>query len=315
MLALAGCDRLSSAVVRDAGVDSLASQWERVDAGLTNFNAVAGSAPDNVFIVGDQGTILHWNGTALVREESGTTANLRGVSVADVTLAFAVGEQGTVLRRQNEVWAPEPPLTTAVLNAVYAAPGSGYVLVAGEQGTILVLYLEPNQWGLLANSRNDNYYAVANTDSGPILVGSLGVVLQPDIANAYSKTLAGAVRYGSGAYVVGLDGAVFYWAAGKGARLDLVKGASGEDVALTPQKFLRAASVLGDTAWVVGHDGLVFTVTQSGATFTPVPTPDARWLTGVYAAAADDVWVVGRSGQILRGPPGVRGVLADGGVP
>jgi hypothetical protein len=47
-------------------------------------------------------------------------------------------------------------------------------------------------------------------------------------------------------------------------------------------------------------------------TLTVVPTPDDRWLVGVYAAAANDVWVVGRSGLIMRGPPGR---LRDGGVP
>jgi photosystem II stability/assembly factor-like uncharacterized protein len=282
---------------------------------------VAGSAPDNVFVVGDQGTILHWNGTALLREESGTTANLRGVAVADATLAYAVGEQGTVLRRQDEVWVAEAPLTTAVLNGVCV--GAGYAVAAGEQGTVLIL--NQGVWKQVSNGRNDNYYAVADTAAGPIIVGSLGVVVQPNLAqatvpatppritNAYSKTLAGAVRYAAGAYVVGLDGAVFYWTPGKGTRLDLMKGPSGDDVTLTPQKFLRAVSTLGDTAWIVGHQGAVVTMVQAASTFTPWPVPDDRWLTGVYAAAPDDVWIVGRTGLILRGPPGVRG--ADGGVP
>jgi photosystem II stability/assembly factor-like uncharacterized protein len=334
MLALAGCDRLSSAVNRDAGVDSLASQWERVDAGAVNFNAVAGSDPNNVIVVGDQGTILHWNGAALVREESGTTANLRGVAVADTTLAYAVGDQGTILRRQDEAWWPETPLTTAVLNGVCVS--GGYAVAAGEQGTILIA--NQGVWALVPNKRNDNYYAVVDTAAGPIIVGSLAVVVQPNLAqatlpdpppritNTYSKTLAGAVRYGAGAYVVGLDGAVFSWNPGKGTRLDLAKDCNADDVNLIPPRFLRAVSMLGDTPWMVGHQGLVVTMGQTTPTlddncqiqnnpFTVWPVPDDRWLTGVYAAAADDVWIVGRTGLILRGPPGVRGAAVDGGVP
>jgi photosystem II stability/assembly factor-like uncharacterized protein len=330
VLALAGCDRLSTAEVRDASADSLASQWERVNAGTVNFNAVAGSAPDNVFVVGDQGTILHWNGVALVREESGTTANLRGVAVADTTLAYAVGEQGTVLRRQDEVWVPEEPLTTAVLNTVSVGPGNA--VAAGEQGTILVMY--QGVWKLVPNTRNDNYYATSDSNAGFIIVGSLGVVVQPileppsvpalppRITTKYSKTLAGAVRHGAGAYVVGLDGAVFTWEPGKGTRLDLVKDCKGDDLNLIPPKFLRAVSMLGDTPWIVGHQGLVVTMDPANPTpaedckppnpFKLWPMPDDHWLTGVYAAAADDVWIVGRTGLILRGPPGIRG--ADGGV-
>lgn len=331
MLALAGCDRLSTAVVRDAGADSLASQWEHVNAGSVNFNAVAGSAPDNVFIVGDQGTILHWNGVALLREESGTTANLRGVAVADTTLAYAVGDQGTILRRQDEMWVAETPLTTAVLNGVCVS--AGYAVAAGEQGTVLIA--NQGVWALVPNSRNDNYYAVTDTAVGPIIVGSLGVVVQPNLAqatvpevppritNSYSKTLAGAVRYGAGAYVVGLDGAVFLWEPGKGTRRNFVNCKANE-IQLIPAKFLRAVGMLGDTAWMVGHQGLVATMDQTAPTvdertcqvldnpFLLWPVPDDHWLTGVYAAAADDVWIVGRSGLILRGPPGVRG--ADGGV-
>ena len=121
LAACAACDRLTSPSLRDGGPDSVAALWEQVDAGTVNYNGVAGSAPDNVFIVGDQGTILHWDGIALLPEASGSTANLRGVSVVDATLAYAVGEQGTILHRQDGAWIVDPPLTTAVLNAVCAS--------------------------------------------------------------------------------------------------------------------------------------------------------------------------------------------------
>ena len=80
----------------------------------------------------------------------------------------------------------------------------------------------------------------------------------------------------------------------------------GQRIDGLPQKFLRAVSVIDGTAWIVGHEGLAATLPAGGAP-TLVPVPDDRWLLGVYAAAADDVWIVGRSGLIMRGPPGVRG--------
>jgi len=319
LLAFAGCDRLTIHSVGDGGPDSLAGKWEQVDAGTANYNAVAGSSPANVLVVGDQGTILHWDGTALLREESGTTANLRGVAVASEALAYAVGEQGTVLRRQDSVWTPEAPLTTAVLNAVCATEDSA--VAVGEQGTVLIA--NQGVWTLAANNRNDNYYAVTETSSGPLIVGALGVMVQPDVQKATMptalpphtdnkfKVVAGAAPHASGALLVGLDGTVFAWSAGVASRLDAV---SGTDKPLTPQKFLRAVSEVDGKAWIVGHEGLVLTmVPGSPPSFTVIPTPDDRWLLGVYAAASSDIWVVGRSGLILRGPPGVRGV-PDGGV-
>jgi hypothetical protein len=307
VLAFAACDRVTSPSIRDGGADSLASLWEMVDAGAVNYNAVAGSAPDNVFIVGDQGTILHWDGITLQPEVSGTTANLRGISVMDPTKAVAVGEQGTILQRMDGVWIPEPQLTTAVLNAVFV--GGGGTIVVGEQGTILIAL--QGSWGQVPNPRNDNYYALTYTNAGLLVVGALGVIVQVDYTNriiaktgtipGYTKILAGVVPYSEGALVVGVDGGFFYWVNGTSSRLEGF-----------PQKFLRAISYLNGTAWIVGHEGLVVQKSEN-ADPVVVPTLDDRWLLGVYAAASDDVWFVGRSGLIMRGPPGVRG--ADGGIP
>jgi hypothetical protein len=308
VFAFAACDRVTSPSPRDAGPDSLASLWEQVDVAPVNYNAVAGSAPGNVLIVGDQGTILHWDGISLGPEASGTTANLRGVAVVDQTSAYAVGEQGTILHRQDGVWIPEPPISTAVLNATCAT--STFALAVGEQGTILVY--RQGAWSQVPNPRTDNYYAVSNAADGVQVVGALGVVVRVDpkagtivsttTISGYTKVLAGAVPYSSGSLLVGVDGGFFYWAAGAATRQPAL-----------PQKFLRAVSVLGNTVWLVGHEGFV----ASGALNAPltlIPTLDERWLLGVYVASATDVWVVGRSGLILRGPPGARGPI-DGGTP
>jgi hypothetical protein len=308
VVAVAACDRVTSPSLRDAGPDSLASLWEQVDAGGVNYNAVAGSAPENVFIVGDQGTILHWDGLALMPEASGTTANLRGIAVVDPTLAYAVGDQGTILHRQDGVWIVDPPISAAVLNGVW---GQGTVAVAaGEQGTILVG--NASVWKAVPNTRSDNYYAVTSSGDGVEIVGALGVVVGIDPGTGalrgtttipgYTKVLAGGAQYSAGAFFVGVDGGLFYFAKQSATRL-----------AGLPQKFLRAVSVIGDVAWIVGHEGLVATAGLS-APPTVVPTPDDRWLLGVYAATATDVWVVGRSGLVMRGPPGLRGPI-DGGTP
>lgn len=308
VLAVAACDRVTSPSYRDAGPDSAASLWEQVDAGTVNYNAVAGSAPDNVFIVGDLGTILHWDGIALVPEASGTYANLRAVSVVDATLAYAAGEQGTILRRQGGYWIPEPQISTAVLNGMIAT--ASVAVAVGEQGTILVHY--QGEWKPVPNTRTDNYYAISNALDGTQVVGALGVVvrLNPEartIINTstipgYTKVLAGGAAYAGGSLLVGVDGGLFRWLNGAATRLTGL-----------PERFLRAISLVGDTAWIVGHDGFVATGTP-GSTLTIVPIPDDRWLLGVHAATPEDVWVVGRSGLILRGPPGVRG-MTDGGPP
>jgi hypothetical protein len=311
VLAIAACDRVTSPSLRDGGPDSVAALWEQVDAGTVNYNAVAGSSPENVFIVGDQGTILHWDGIALAPEASGTTANLRGVAVVDETLAYAVGEQGTVLSRQAGLWAVLPALTTAVLNGVWAS--STYAVAVGEQG--IILHSAQSVWKLVANSRHENYYAVTDSTDGVEVVGALGIVVHvdqktgtipPNTSTAINnnKLLAGAGRYGNGAIFVGVDGS-----------LVLFRNNAAVGIVGLPAKFLRAVSVLDNIVWIVGHEGLVAAGPIDPSTPPAlVPTPDDRWLLGVYAASATDVWVVGRSGLIMRGPPGAR-TPPDGGLP
>jgi photosystem II stability/assembly factor-like uncharacterized protein len=306
-VAATACDRVtmaSHADAGDAGSDSLASLWQPVDAGPTNFNAVSGSAANNVFVVGDQGTILHWDGTALLPEASGTSANLRGVTVAGDNLSYAVGEQGTILRRQDGVWSADVPITSAVLNAVWADDVSA--VAVGEQGTALVF--AAGVWTLIANPRNDNYYAITNSDDGLYSIGSLGVVSHVNVEAksisavslpGYTKLLAGATRWAGGAYFVGVEGGIFFWSAGKASKLEGL-----------PPIFLRGVAVADGDVWVVGHQGFVAKL-PGGQGPTIIPTPDQRWLMSVYAASANDLWIVGRSGAILRGPPGAR---ADGGV-
>jgi hypothetical protein len=306
-MAASACDQVTVPSRGDAGPDSLASLWESVDAGPTNFNAVSGSAADNVFIVGDQGTILHWDGTALLPEASGTTANLRAVAVWSDSLAYAVGEQGTILRRQDGVWSMDVPVTSAVLNAVWANDVAAAAV--GEQGVALVF--AGGVWTVVPNPRNDNYYAITDSNSGLQSVGSLGVVshidlptksITPSSLPGYTKLLAGATRSGAGAIFVGVEGGYFFWSAGSATKVEGL-----------PSVFLCGVAVADGDVWVVGHEGFVAEL-PGGQNPTIVPTPDSRWLVGIYAASAADLWIVGRSGTILRGPPGVRGVGA-GGVP
>jgi photosystem II stability/assembly factor-like uncharacterized protein len=315
VVAASACDRVTTASRGDASPDSLATLWQEVDAGTgpTNFNAVSGSAAENVLVVGDQGTILHWDGTALLREESGTTANLRGVAVANDNLAYAVGDQGTILRRQDGVWTAEAPLTDAVLNAVWADSASACAV--GEQGVVVAS--TAGVWSLIPNictpnyhSCTDNYYAITNSNDGLEVIGGMGVVSTITISTksisavsipGYMKLLAGATRSGAGAYFVGVEGGFISWS-----------GGNATQVTGLPPVFLRGVAVVGGDVWVVGHEGFVAKLPGGQAPPITIPTPDNRWLISIYAASDSDVWIVGRSGAILRGPPGIR---RDGGVP
>jgi hypothetical protein len=54
--------------------------------------------PTHVFVVGIRGTLMMWNGSALIPQQSGTRSFLNSVSGVDASTVWAVGTEGTILR-------------------------------------------------------------------------------------------------------------------------------------------------------------------------------------------------------------------------
>ena len=59
-----------------------------------------GSTSNDVWTVGDGGTILHWDGTAWSAFVGGTTKSLSGVWGSASNDVWTVGAGGTILHRQ-----------------------------------------------------------------------------------------------------------------------------------------------------------------------------------------------------------------------
>src|SRR5580704_2831080 len=114
-----GCDNVTAISSPPEG--GVPAGWNVVAAGTTNLNAVSGLSDTAVWMVGDQGTIEHWDGSRLTTETSGTTSNLRGVCAVDADHVYAVGDSGTVLVRTAGSWQPAAVgLTREVLTGVWA---------------------------------------------------------------------------------------------------------------------------------------------------------------------------------------------------
>lgn len=289
-----GCENVTSIPTPPDG--SVPAGWNVIAAGTTNLNAVSGLSDTAVWMVGNQGTIQHWDGSRLATETSGTTVNLRGVCVVNADHVYAVGDGGTLLERTGGSWQPAAVgLTREVLTGVFA--DTQQVTAVGSHGT--VVYGAMGKYKLIPNSHAENLLAVTGTAGGPaVAVGALGLVLDVSAAGlsppmkipAFSKLLTGVASAPGLTYLVGEQGTVYRSDA---AGINPVMG--------LPPTTLRAVSITGTDAWVVGLDGTICKV--SPATTTCYPYSDQRWFTGVYAASAKSIWVVGASGTILHGLP------------
>jgi hypothetical protein len=98
----------------------------------TLLHGVYAPTPDDVFAVGDAGTILHRHAGAWTQMTSNVTANLRGIGGTGASDVWAVGVDGTLVHYDGAAWTPVTGVTTTDLEAVYAASPTD-VWIAGIQ--------------------------------------------------------------------------------------------------------------------------------------------------------------------------------------
>ncbi len=127
-----------------------AGGWSPLDTGLSDLpllNWVFGFGSDDVFVVGEGGTILHHDGTSWTRQDSGTSEVLWGVWGAAPDDVYAVGGNPfaggvpTVTHYDGSAWTPVvlPELERANVFAFFKVWGSGPddVWVVGQRGVVL----------------------------------------------------------------------------------------------------------------------------------------------------------------------------------
>jgi len=125
------------------------SAWARVDPGLTTplLNWVYGFSRADVTVVGNGGTVIHWDGRAWSRQPTPTTRSLWGVWGAAPDDLWAVGGDGVadappvLLHWDGGRWRDEPipTLQRSGVGAFFKVWGTGAdnVYVVGQRGVVL----------------------------------------------------------------------------------------------------------------------------------------------------------------------------------
>lgn len=97
---------------------------------------VWGASPEEVFAVGTEGTILHFDGARWEPMTSGSESHLAAVWGTSSTDVYAVGEAGTVLHYDGTAWSQMTAPTLAELRGVWGS-SLGEVTVVGLYGAVL----------------------------------------------------------------------------------------------------------------------------------------------------------------------------------
>jgi hypothetical protein len=84
-----------------------------------------------VFVVGDSGVVLRFDGAAWRPQATPTTRDLRGIWGRGPTEVYAVGDSGTVLRFDGVRWQSVPTPLTGPAYVVTGVPGTPGAVIGG----------------------------------------------------------------------------------------------------------------------------------------------------------------------------------------
>jgi hypothetical protein len=112
--------------------------WTYVDVPADEtLYGIWGSAADDIFAVGENGRILHFDGLIWSVQDSPTTQTLRAVWGSAYDDVYAVGDAGTVLHFNGEAWSlVDTVLTSENLKAIWGSSDTN-IYIVGSNGTIL----------------------------------------------------------------------------------------------------------------------------------------------------------------------------------
>jgi hypothetical protein len=116
-------------------------EWTEVYRYFEGFNAVWGSSPSDVFAVGDDGAIVHYNGTTWSPMRSTTSQCLVGVWGSSASDVFAVGNFGVILHYDGSDWSVMKSGTDWMLTDIWGSSSTDVYVVGQVFGRLAGVYI------------------------------------------------------------------------------------------------------------------------------------------------------------------------------
>ena len=111
-------------------------EWQNPLPQGNNLNSVWSNSSNDVYAVGYNGTILHYDGATWNTMSSGTSSDLWCIWGSSGNDLFAVGNNGTILHFNGSTWSAMASSTTSYLWGIWGSSNSD-VFAVGYNGTIL----------------------------------------------------------------------------------------------------------------------------------------------------------------------------------
>jgi hypothetical protein len=272
-------------------------EWTVMDSGTTEtLYGVWCSDARSVFVVGNSGTILHYDGNEWRAMNSGTSVLLYGVWGTDSNNVFAVGNNGTILHYDGNEWHQMHSGTTIGLGAIWGSAPNDVFAVGGDG---IILHYDGNEWHQMHSGTTTGLGAIWGSAPNDVFaVGGDGIILHYD-GNNWSEVYRSTFEFLGGiwgnssndVFAVGWQIILHYdgniWTEMKIEHyvfLNEVWSSDDED----------DVYVAGDSTWgrnpILHYDGSTWSEVHNGTTS----------LRGIGGSGPNDVFAVGKNGTILH---------------
>lgn len=265
---------------------------------ITSFG---GTGPNDIWVAGWGGTILHFNGQAWSISPSGTANDLYGIWSSSPNEAWAVGDKGLILRWDGTRWTPQTSNTAANLQSVWGTSGTD-VWAVGYNG-VSVRY-NGSTWATVPTGATQNLYRVTGSSPTNVwAVGPGGTVIKYD-GNAWSSmpVTGQSTTIWNDAWV-GATGDV--WTVGITLAGTCVNARFDGSSWMTSTSCSGTASIWGSSSadvWSAGSTlmSLSRTVTPDARTFTTQPLYTAAMYPSTAIPTLNTIWGFG-PGEVYVG--------------
>jgi alpha-tubulin suppressor-like RCC1 family protein/ABC-type uncharacterized transport system auxiliary subunit len=265
--------------------------WDKNEDIITysDLEDIWGRSANDIFAVGNGGTIFHYNGISWNKMVTTYDYDLNAIW-GDVGMVYVVGNSGVILQYNGHSWSKMFTGTTQHLNGIWGNGRS--VFAVGTYGTILKY--NGVSWSEMSSGTTTELLDIWGNENVMYAVGRDGMVLQYNgyVWDTMSKITLYPLRgvWGSSendVFAVGDAGVIIHYNGTEWIEQERgdnsLKGIWGLSS--------NVAFATGLQGTILSYDGNAWSQTESGVAYP---------LMGIWGASITDIYVVGENGTILR---------------
>ena len=305
----------------DPPLDGCGANWCVISPAApttANLSAVWGSSDRDVWMVGDAGTALHWDGLGFTVSATGTSVDLRGVWGSGASDVWVVGravgtsDSPSILHWDGAAWTAVPGTEGLELNCVWGA-GASDVWAGGDAGALV--HWNGAAWSAVPSGTPKFLGAIWGASASDVTaVGGASAIQHWDGTSWSAATVGGggAMKSLHGVWGAGDDGAV--WAVGddfNGRGVTFRRDPQHQDWAsiasVGDSALFGIWGLAGNNAWAGGSGGKIFYF--DGTAWSLQRDTSATFFSAVWGTSIA-LWAVGAAGAVFHTVKTGQGVEA-----